>query len=297
MLHTLAIGHFNSAALRDRRIIVDFPLKADNVQRWLHQFARIDNNVATFDGREVEFHDGYIVCPWLMPRLIPAAAQFAERLQQETGCFLYDLGRHELVRVDDLWSRSRWAIPPEPARRLTVTQYHQMFQAGIITEDDRCELVDGWLLPTYVRSPPNSYVLMVLHDRIGRVLPDEWILRSPAALTLPDGEPEPAAIICQGPQRRYVAQHPTAADTAIVIEVSDSTLTRDRGIKLQSYARAGIPEYWIVNLVDHQIEIYTQPEPATARYAEPRIILPGDEVSVVLEGKTWLRLSARDLLP
>jgi Uma2 family endonuclease len=191
-----------------------------------------------------------------------------------------------------------WGIPPEPIRRITVDEYHQMIQAEVLTADDRCELIEGWLFPKMPHNPPHDYVMGQFDEYFTHaVFGNDWKVRFQSALTLPDGEPEPDVAICIGPNRRYATRLPTAADARIVIEVSDSTLTRDRGIKLQSYARAGVPEYWIVNLVERQIEIYSQPDAANARYGEPRIVMPEEEISVVLEGKTWLTLPARDLLP
>jgi Uma2 family endonuclease len=149
-------------------------------------------------------------------------------------------------------------------------------------------------------NPPHDFVMGQLDEQFTHaIFGDGWKVRFQSALTLADGEPEPDVVICLGPNRRYATRLPVATDTAIVMEVSDSTLARDRGIKLRSYARAGIPEYWIINLIDRQIEIFTGPQRAAdpPRYAEQRIIPPDGEVKVVLDNKTWLTLSASELLP
>jgi Uma2 family endonuclease len=192
-----------------------------------------------------------------------------------------------------------WGMPPEPVRRITVAEYHQMIEVGMITEDDRCELVEGWLLPKMTRNPPHDFVIGELNRILGGVSDGSWIVRIQSAILLSDGEPEPDVTICIGPNRRYAARHPSVADTPLVIDVADSTLARDRGIKLRSYARAGISEYWIVNLIDRQIEIYTRPQPDARppSYAQPRILGPSDVVSLILNGKTWLTITAGELLP
>jgi Uma2 family endonuclease len=190
-----------------------------------------------------------------------------------------------------------WGIPPEPVRRITVDEYHQMIEAEVIGADDRCELIEGWLLPKMPHKPSHDFVVSRINRLFTMAMGDDWVIRIQSAFSLPDGEPEPDVVVCKGPDSLYAMRHPAAKDTPILIEVSDSTLTRDRGIKLQSYARAGIPEYWIVNLVERQIEIYSQPDSNNSRYGEPRIVMPEEQVSVVLEGKTWLMLPARELLP
>ncbi|HEX5083086.1 MAG TPA: Uma2 family endonuclease, partial [Blastocatellia bacterium] len=97
----------------------------------------------------------------------------------------------------------------------------------------------------------------------------------------------------------YVEHHPGPNDVPLVIEVSDSTLRRDRGLKKRIYARAGIQVYWIINLLENCIEVYTEP---TGNVEEPDYqrrqgYSPDDEMPVVIEGKEIGRLAARELLP
>jgi Uma2 family endonuclease len=192
-----------------------------------------------------------------------------------------------------------WALPPEPVRRISVDEYHQMIKAEVLTGDDRCELIEGWLFHKMPQNPPHGFIVARIHRLFLKAVDDHFVVRSQSALTLMDGEPEPDVVVCVPPEMQYASRLPTATDTPIVIEVSDSTLARDRGIKLRSYARAGIPEYWIVNLIDRQIEIYTEPQTAAhpPSYAQQRIILPEGEAHVVLAGKTWLSIPASELLP
>ena len=103
----------------------------------------------------------------------------------------------------------------------------------------------------------------------------------------------------RGNTRDYLDRHPGSQDLALIIEIADSTLERDRTSKKRLYARAGIPVYWIVNLPEQKLEVYTEPinlvqEPT---YQQCQDYSLSDEVSVVIEGQEIGRLTVRDLLP
>jgi Uma2 family endonuclease len=118
-------------------------------------------------------------------------------------------------------------------------------------------------------------------------------------VTLQDGEPEPDLVVARGQRRDFLVRHPGAADVGLLIEVADSTLGRDRGIKLRSYAQASIKCYWIVNLIDRQIEVYTDPD-ATAEtpcYRGFEVFKPGDAVSLNLGEQTVGQVRVTDVLP
>jgi Uma2 family endonuclease len=89
---------------------------------------------------------------------------------------------------------------------------------------------------------------------------------------------------------------PTAADCCLVVEVSDRSLATDRGKKLQGYGRAGIPVYWIVNVKGHQVEVYTDPDPAGG-YRSRAAYRPGDQVLVIIDGQVVGQIAVTDLLP
>jgi Uma2 family endonuclease len=155
---------------------------------------------------------------------------------------------------------ARYLIPPIPVRRFTVDEYHRMIQAGILTEYDKVELLDGWITPKMTRNPPHDYHLTQAQEALrSRLPPPGWVVRSQCAITLPASEPEPDVAVVPGPVSRYRTHHPGPADVTLVIEVADSTLDHDRDIKGAIYAQANLVEYWIVNLVDRIIEVYTIP--------------------------------------
>jgi Uma2 family endonuclease len=190
-------------------------------------------------------------------------------------------------------------MSPEPVRRLTVAEYHQMIKAGILQEDDPFELLEGWLVPKMGRNAPHDLALNLAENEIERRLPPQWVRRGQSGMTTSDSEPEPDIAIVRGPRRRYHQQHPGPGDTALVVEVSDATLRRDQTIKHRIYARAKIPVYWIINLLDMQIEVYSEPTgaKAKARYRQRQDYEASEEVPLVIDGKEVGRIPVRDLLP
>lgn len=170
---------------------------------------------------------------------------------------------------------------------LTVDQYHDLIRAGTLSEADPVELLEGILLYKMPKNPPHAAVTTAVRETIALVLLAEFHVRSQEPVTLPDGEPEPDGAVVRGRSKDYMLRHPGPEDVPLIIEVADSSLDRDRGIKLRSYARAGIAEYWIVNLIDRQVEVYTDPDPQAAggpAYRQRAVYGPGDSVPLVIAG-------------
>jgi Uma2 family endonuclease len=184
-------------------------------------------------------------------------------------------------------------------RRFTVAEYHNLIRMGILTEDDNLELIEGYLVHKMSRNPPHDSTLLRLNNWLVRTLPAGWLVRIQSAITLPDSEPEPDGAIVRGDERTYDPRHPGPADFGIVIEVSDTTLAGDRDDKARMYARAGIPEYWIINLVDRQVEVYSAPSGpgATPAYANRRDHPAGGVVPLILDGRPVGSIVVADLLP
>ena len=151
------------------------------------------------------------------------------------------------------------AIPNDLILRLSVEQYHAMIKAGILADDDPVELLEGWLVFKMPKNPPHRVATRLVRTALENILPPGWYVDSREPITLQNSEPEPDIVVVRGDTRQYLERHPGAEDVAIVIEVSDTTLGRDRTIKKRTYARAGIPVYWIVNLVEAQVEVYDRP--------------------------------------
>jgi Uma2 family endonuclease len=118
-------------------------------------------------------------------------------------------------------------------------------------------------------------------------------------VTIDESEPEPDVSVVRGDTRSYLTRHPGPSDTGLVVEVADESLVRDRGVKKRLYARARSPHYWIVNLIDRQVEVYSDPTgPADKPDYRLRRIYGGDErVPVILDGVEVGTIAIRDLLP
>ena len=98
MIHKLTLGHFDVQALKDRRLVVLRPLDMAVVTRLLRQVGQVgEDGRATLGGHAVEVKDGYLVCPWLLAQRVHPTEEFARRLQEETGCVMYDAGRREII--------------------------------------------------------------------------------------------------------------------------------------------------------------------------------------------------------
>jgi Uma2 family endonuclease len=184
-------------------------------------------------------------------------------------------------------------------RRFTVAEYHKLIELGILTEDDNLELLEGYLVHKMTRNPPHDAALQLLQETLPPLLPAGWCLRLQSAITLPGSEPEPDGAIVRGNARTYVAHHPGPVEIGLVIEVADATLAGDRVDKGRIYARAGIACYWIVNLVDRQVEVYTVPSgpPSSPAYGQRQDWHASDKISLVLDGKVIARISVNDILP
>jgi Uma2 family endonuclease len=184
-------------------------------------------------------------------------------------------------------------------RRFSVAEYHNLIRMGVLTEDDNLELIEGYLVHKMSRNPPHDSTLQKLNRRLMRLLPTGWDVRIQSAITLSDSEPVPDAAVVRGDERSFDSRHPGPADVGIVIEVADSTLPGDRTDKGRVYARANIPEYWIVNLVDGQVEVYTLPSGpgVTPGYASRQDYPAGTAVPLNLDGRSVGTLPVADLLP
>ena len=184
-------------------------------------------------------------------------------------------------------------------RRFTVDEYHELIRSGMLGPEDRVELLDGYLVLKMAHGSRHDGAIAVLNRRLVRAVPDEWTVRPQLAATLPESEPEPDLLVARGGDAAYFGRHPSPIEVGLLIEVSDSSLARDTREKLQIYARDGIPVYWVVNIPDRRIEVYTDPDPAAVPPAyRIRAVHPvGSTVPVVLDGVTVGQITVADVLP
>jgi Uma2 family endonuclease len=189
--------------------------------------------------------------------------------------------------------------PPFPVRKFTVEEYHRLGELGLLTEDDRVELLDGWIVPKMVHNPRHDAALALADAAIRRRLAHGWLLRIQCPITTPDSEPEPDVAVTHGDARTYVARHPGPGDVALLVEVADSSLLHDRDFKGPLYARAGVGAYWIVNVVDEQVEVYSGPsDPGAApAWRSSRVFRRGEAVPLAIGGVALDPVPVADLLP
>jgi Uma2 family endonuclease len=183
--------------------------------------------------------------------------------------------------------------------RFSVAKYQRMIEAGILTPEDKVELLENYVVLKMPRNPPHDGTVQLVMEALGPSIPNGWRLRVQSSVVLSDSQPEPDGAVVRGDARTYLTRHPGAADVGLLVEVADSSLLRDQRDKTRIYARAGIQIYWIVNLVDRRIEVYTQPSGPTAvpAYGTFQTYQTGDGVPLVLDGISIASVPAVDLLP
>jgi Uma2 family endonuclease len=149
-------------------------------------------------------------------------------------------------------------IHPETIRRISRAEYHRIAELGLF-EDERVELLAGLLIEMSPQKSPHAGATAELGEKLTLALAGRAKVRQQLPLALSeDSEPEPDIAVV--PMAVYYDEHPTSA--YLLAEVADSSLRKDREIKGPLYAAAGIAEYWIVNLVDGVLEVYTDPSPS-----------------------------------
>ena len=179
--------------------------------------------------------------------------------------------------------------------RMTVDQYERLVQSGLL-DDHQIELIDGLLVRKMGKNPPHSWTVEALREEIAGRLPSGWSSRQEQPAAIPDlNEPEPDVAVVRGTKNDYARRHPRPSDLALVIEVADSTLEKDRGPKLVAYGRGGIPVYWIINLIDRQLEVHTLPHPGG--YQRRQVLVTGDEAPLSIDGKEIGRIPVDAILP
>jgi Uma2 family endonuclease len=237
------------------------------------QYLRLDQTVFLPDDK-VELHDGILV-----------ALRADERHAAPT------------LLVDE----SGWDSDLLYLYRLTPAQYQSATEQGILTEADTVELLKGYLIAIMTKNPPHTVATELIRDSIQRLLKPTWFVRAQEPLITGNSVPEPDVMIVRGSPRDYLMQHPSAADVALVVEVADSSVAQDRSIKLEVYAQAGIPVYWIVNLAERCIEVYTDPytfaQDSGGRYLNQRVYAGSESIPLVVMGEILGSLALEALLP
>lgn len=184
--------------------------------------------------------------------------------------------------------------------RFSVDEYHRLLDAHVLDHPEEVEFIAGLLVPKMSRKPPHDSTLDKLEDLIRALLPVGWRLRGQKAVAMSSGEPEPDIAVVKGPADRYADHHPRPDEIAMIAEVADTCLDKDQGLKLIDYARNAIPVYWIVNLEDRQIEVYTEPTSppgADPSYQSRAVYSPGQQTPLTIAGAEVGTIPVDDVLP
>jgi Uma2 family endonuclease len=190
-------------------------------------------------------------------------------------------------------------VPAESLKRFTVEEYHAMIDAGVFAEDENYELLEGLIVHKMGKNPGHWIATDTLRDLLQALGIAGYFIHSQNPVTTKESEPEPDVAIVRGKRREYRGGNPDPRKVPLIVEVADSSLRRDRGLKKRIYARARIATYWIVNLIDRQVEIYTQPSGPTKKpdYKQCQIVGEGGELPVMIDGREVGRIKVKDVLP
>ncbi|HEV3439717.1 MAG TPA: Uma2 family endonuclease [Gemmata sp.] len=188
------------------------------------------------------------------------------------------------------------AIPTQPVRRFTVDEYHRMLEAGVLKEREPYELINGWIIRKMVVYPPHNYAVNVLMELFMKLHGSGATLRIQQPITTANSEPEPDVVVAAGSVADYATRNPNPSEVHVLVEVAESSLQYDRTTKLELYAKAKIQVYWIVNLIDRRVEVYTGPRGGKKpTYKQQKNYGPGDEVPLFIGGKEVGRIPVKEL--
>jgi len=153
---------------------------------------------------------------------------------------------------------------PLNMRLWTVDEYYRMAKAGILPSDERVELIAGQVIKKMSpQSPPHATTIRYTKAVLENILPADALLQIQLPIRLDDrSEPEPDLAVVMGDELRYADRHPRPDEIYLIVEVADTTLRSDREFKGNSYARAGIADYWIVDINGRQLYVLREPSPS-----------------------------------
>ncbi|MBI4781958.1 MAG: Uma2 family endonuclease [Oscillatoriophycideae cyanobacterium NC_groundwater_1537_Pr4_S-0.65um_50_18] len=149
---------------------------------------------------------------------------------------------------------------PTKAKLWTVDDYHRMVETGVLTGSDRVELLEGQVIEMNPQLPPHAATTQRAFRYLDRLLETVAYVRMQLPVTLkPKSEPEPDIAVVRIDANEYGDRHPTPDDIFLIIEVADSTLLGDRQQKSLVYAKAGIADYWILDVNAKQVYVFREP--------------------------------------
>ena len=154
-------------------------------------------------------------------------------------------------------------VTPTPTQGLTVEDYYRMGEEGFFAPEARVELLDGEIIEMLPIGPFHAHAGRRLANHFARLGEGRWLVDMQSPVRLNNrSEPQPDFALLRPLDEEYATRHPVPEDVFLLVEVAESSLRYDQGRKLSAYAKAGIKEYWIVNLVKRWVEIYRDPSPS-----------------------------------
>ena len=188
---------------------------------------------------------------------------------------------------------------PVQIRQWTRAEYGRLIEIGVFDLGERVELLGGEILVAEPQSSPHYTAIGLVEDALELAFGPGWLVRTQGPIALDDrSEPEPDVAAVRGTVRDYGRQHPARA--ALIVEVAEVSLALDRAHKGSLYARAGVEDYWVLNLVERVLEVYRQPvadalAPFGWRYASRQTLGPDAHITPLAAPNA--RVSISDLLP
>jgi Uma2 family endonuclease len=165
-----------------------------------------------------------------------------------------------------------------PRRRFTVGGYERMGAAGVLGEDDRVELLDGEIVEMSPIGPLHAALVDRLTRLFVRLAGPDVVVRVQNPVRIGSySEPEPDLVLAHRRDDGFLLAHPVPDDVALLVEVADSSLPVDRGVKVPLYARAGIVEVWIVDPAERRVLVHR--DPSGDGYQDTSVARPGDTVT------------------
>ncbi len=187
------------------------------------------------------------------------------------------------------------SLAPLTPRRFTIDEYERIVASGSLNEPKKVELIDGYVVTKMAKSPEHSFSTKEALKALERLIPAGWTARKEDPVRIAEyDEPEPDVTIVRGSDADYRHRIPEAGEVGLLVEVSRTNVTADRQ-QGSVFGRAGIPVYWIVNLVDRHVEVYTNPGPAG--YSSRQDFASGERVPVVIDGRQVGQMVVDDILP
>ncbi|CUQ67478.1 Uma2 family endonuclease [Candidatus Nitrospira inopinata] len=189
------------------------------------------------------------------------------------------------------------SAPTVHTKRWTCQEYDRLAESGILDPNEHIQLIEGEIIAMTPRNSPHAVTIGKTQRVLERIFGQGFWVRIQMPLLIdPDSEPEPDLAVVPGDPEEYLKEHPRTA--MLVVEVADTTLSLDRDRKAPLYARAGIPEYWIINLLERCLEVFRDPVTPSGQPASYRSHVklgPSDTISLL--AAPTASIAVADLLP